>query len=260
MSPRLDRIPRAAVVAKRALILNALFVAGMTTPSFDSVRGDLGESTLDSRLEAWKFTVQTPSLMVIDLKTSGLWSDVEKDEQKLLLSDRISVQQRIDAGWLAEAITCLLWALEMIPNLPAYDWEADPTLTSQLRSKSIPEFIGQARLRPRREIEKQRQIAELWNWRARTRRLQELGYFSGQSVSGRTIEQIIERAAAKGARSGRLRELIARDFPAREKPYCDLSSDEFATLTSVAQERHKAFNWLCGDSPTGRWADTRTDT
>jgi hypothetical protein len=47
--------------------------------------------------------------MVIDLKTAGLWPDVEKDEQKLLLSDRISAQQRIDASWLAESITCLLW-------------------------------------------------------------------------------------------------------------------------------------------------------
>jgi hypothetical protein len=147
----------------------------------------------------------------------------------------------------------------MIPELPAYDWAADATLTSQLRSKSIPELIGQARLRPRKEIE-QRQIAELWNWRARTRRLQELGHFNGQLVSGRTIERIIERAAAKGARSGRLPEPIAKDLPAREKPYCNLSSGEFTTLTSIAQERHKALNWICGFSPTGRWADTRTDT
>ena len=148
----------------------------------------------------------------------------------------------------------------MIPKSPSYDREADPTLASRLRSESIPELIRQARLRPRREIEKQRQIAELWHWRARTRRLQELGHFNGQLVSGRTIEQIIERTATKGARSRRLPEPIARDFPAREKPYCELSSDEFATVTSIAQERHKAFNWLCGFSPTGRWADTRTDT
>lgn len=171
-----------------------------------------------------------------------------------------SAQQRIDASWLAESIASLLWALQMISALPAYDWEADPALASRLRSVPIAELIRQPKLRPKREIEKQRQTAEIWHWRARTRQLQELGHFNGQSVSGHPIEQIIERTARNGARSGRLLEPIGRDFPANGKPYSDLSSDEFATLTSIAQERHKAFNWLCGFSPTGRWTDTRTDT
>jgi hypothetical protein len=171
-----------------------------------------------------------------------------------------SKQQRIDASWLGESIASLLWALQMIPKLPAYDREADPTLASRLRSESIPELIRQARLRPKREIEKQRETAELWHWRARTRQLQELGRFKRRLVNGRTIEQIIRRTAIKGARSGHLPSPVASDFPAMEKPYRDLTSYEFATLTSIAQERHKAFNWLCGSSPTGRWANTRTDT
>lgn len=137
---------------------------------------------------------------------------------------------------------------------------ASVTLLSRLRSDAISELIRQARLRPKRESEKQRDTAELWHWRARTRRLQELEDFAGRLVGGHTIEQIIERAAINGAQRGRLPKPIARDFPARGKPYRDLSSDEFATLTSIYQERHKAFNWLSGFSSTGRWADTPTDT
>ncbi len=174
---------------KRALILNAVFITGMMKPWGDPVGSELAERTPDKNL--WETTGQTSSPMVIELKTAGLWPDVEENERKVLLIGRISTRQRIDASWLAESIASLLWALQMIPELPAYDREADPTLTSRLRSDSIPELIRQARLRPKREIEKQRQIAELWHWRARTRHLHELGHFNGQLVSGQRIASVI---------------------------------------------------------------------
>ena len=259
MFPRSNRNPCAASVMKRALILNAVLVTGMTT-SVDSVTGDSAGWTPHKGFGAGMTWDRTLTLMLMNLKASGLWPDVEQDEQTLLLSDRISKRQQIDASWLGESITSLLWALQMIPKLPAYDREADPTLAGRLRSESIPNLIRQARLRPKKEIEKQRQIAELWHWRARTRYLQEQGRFDDGSVAGPTIEQIIERTATRCARIGRLPAAMAGDFEALGKPYRDLSSDEFARLASIAQERHKAFNWLCGFSATGRWTDTRTDT
>lgn len=244
---------------KRALILNAVLVTGMTTPTVGSVMSDL-PGQIPQKKSGCKAKSQPPSLMVVDLKTAGLWPDVEADEKKLLLSNQISERQQIDASWLGESIASLLWALEMTPELPAYDQEIDPALTGRLRSAPITELIRQAKLRQKREIEKQREVAELWHWRSRTRQLQELEDSDDQCVTGPTIEQIIEKAAVKGARSGRLPQPIARDFPALGKPYCELSSGEYDTLASIARERHKAFNWLCGFSPTGRWADTRTDT
>jgi hypothetical protein len=260
MASRLNKNPRAASVMKRALILNAVFITGMTTPAVGSARKDFLDWILRKRSLAWGPSGQSSSLLVTDLKTAGLWPEVEEDEQELLLSDQVSARQRINASWLAESITCLLWSLRMISDLPHYDWEADASLFSQLRSDSMTELIKHAKIRPKKEIERQRQIAELWHWRARTRFLLESGDSDGQPAGGPTIEQIIERVATRGSRSGRLPEPIARDFPARGMPYCDLSPGEFATLTSIAQERHKAFNWLSGCSPTGRWADTRTDT
>ena len=185
---------------KRALILNAVLVAGMTTPSVESVNPELNSRISDGGSGDSETAGQSSSLIVTDLKTAGLWPDVEEEEKKLLLSNRISTQQQIDASWLGESITCLLWALTMIPRLPAYDLEADPTLLSRLRSDAIPDLIRRARLRPKKEIEKQRDTAERWHWRARTRRLQELGDFDGRLVGGRTIEQIIERAAINGAK------------------------------------------------------------
>jgi hypothetical protein len=131
---------------ERALILNAVLISGMTTSVESGTSGSDGR-TLQERFRSWEATGQSSSLVVMDLKASGLWPDVEEDEQKLLLSDRISIRQRIDASWLGESIASLLWALQMIPDLSSYDREADLTLASRLRSDPIPELIGHAELR-----------------------------------------------------------------------------------------------------------------
>jgi hypothetical protein len=78
--------------------------------------------------------------------------------------------------------------------------------------------------------------------------------------SAYTIEKVIELTASKSAENGDLPRPIGSDFPAMGKPYRDLSPEEFAILTSIAQERHKALNWLCGFSSSGLWADTPTST
>ena len=243
---------------KRAVILNAVFVTGMMTPLRDPVRSESSQKTPNEKLGSRETTRKASSVTVNDLKVAGLWPEVEGNERDLLLAVRVSERQRIDASWLAESITCLLWALRMIQELPAYDQEADPSFVGQL--SSITELGQRAKLRSKKEIEKQRRIAELWHWRARTRYLQEQGPLDGESEGIPAIEEIIEKIANRDALIGLLPTPIAGDFPALRTPYRDLSSQEFATLGSISQERHKAFNWLCGYSPTGRWADTRTDS
>ena len=257
MSSNPGRNPCAVSAMKRAIILNAVFVTGMMTPLSDQGRNESSEKTPKKKRGTCETTHEAPSLMVRDLKTAGLWPEVEQNERDLLLAERVSERQRIGASWLAESITCLLWALRMIQELPAYDQEADPSFVGQL--SSITELVQRAKLRSKKEIEKQRQIAEVWHWRARTRYLQEQGRFD-ESQGGPTIEQIIERTATRCAGIGLLPNLIAGDFPALGKPYRDISPDEYGILSSISLERHKAFNWLCGYSPTGRWEDTRTDT
>jgi hypothetical protein len=46
------------------------------------------------------------------------------------------------------------------------------------------------------------------------------------------------------------------------KSYRDLSLEEFAMLTSIAEERHRAFNWLCGLSlwSVGKHTDRNIDS
>lgn len=246
---------------RRAIILKYIFVKGVAAPPVEYIRNVMSQWTPEERS---KFAADAAQIFVqnVDhLKAAGLWLDVEEDERRFLHAgiDQISAQQRIDAGWLAESIACLLWALQIIPEMPPYDQETGPELVNALPATSVKDLIKQAHLRPQEEIKKQRDIAELWHWRARTRRLQEEGHLF-QLPGGYTIEQVIELAALKGAENGDLPHPIRSDFPAMGKPYRDLSFEEFAILTSIAQERHKALNWLCGFSSGGLWTDTPTDT
>jgi hypothetical protein len=254
--------PTAASVMNRAIILKYVFVWGLANPPMEDLTGAMTQWSPEEKSEFAEDTARMSKGNVDRLKDGGIWPDVEEEERKFLQSgaDHMSSQQRIDASWLAESIVCLLWALRIVPNLPAYDEEASHELVKMLPPAPIKDLIKQARLRPQDEIKKQRDIAELWHWRARTRRLQEEGGLPAQIPGGFTIEQIIELSATKGAESGDLPSPIGSDFPVLGKPYRDLSFEEFAKVTSIAQERHKAFNWLCGFSSSGRWADTPTGT
>jgi hypothetical protein len=246
---------------KRGIILKYILVTGLAAPPIDVLRSISTQWTPEERTRFEAENAQRSMQNVNHLKAAGLWRDVEEDEKRFLQAevDQITAQQRIDAGWVAESIMCLLWALQLLPKIPPYDQEASPELVNALPATSIKDLVEQARLRPQEEIKKQRDIAELWHWRARTRRLQEEGHLF-QLPGSYTIEQIIERAAIKGAQDWDFPKPIESDFPALGKPYRDLSFEEFATLTSIAQERHKALNWLCGLSPSGRWVDTPTET
>jgi hypothetical protein len=247
---------------KRAIILKHIFVKGLALPPINDFATIMSRWSPEEKSQFAKDMSQMFAPAVRDLKSAGLWRDVEEEERTFLLAgfDQISPQQRIDASWVAESIVCLIWALQIVPELPLYDQEAGQESVKKVPSTTIKDLIKQARLRPQHEIQRQRDVAELWHWRARTRRLQEEGRLHGEVAGGWTIEQIIETAAAKGAENGDLPKPIGSDFPVLGKPYRDASSEEFARLTSIAQERHKAFNWLCGFSPKGRWADTPTDT
>jgi hypothetical protein len=258
----LKRYPTAASAMKRAIIMKYVFVRALAAPPMDELASVANKWSAEERSQFAAETAQLFRRDVDHLKTVGLWRDVEDDERRFLEAriEQINPQQRIDASWLAEPIVTLLWALQIVRELPAYDQEASHDLVKMLPATSVQDLVKQVRLRPKEEIRRQRDVAELWHWRSRTRKLQEEGRLQGKLPGGQTIEQIIEVAAAKGAKNGDLPASIDSDFPAFGQPYRDVVFEEFARLTSIAQERHRALNWLCGYSPSGRWADTPTDT
>ena len=67
-------------------------------------------------------------------------------------------------------------------------------------------------------------------------------------------------SATAAQERGDIAQVFEGDFPAFGKPYHRATSDEYSILTSIAMERHRAFNWLCGMAPGNRWHETPTDT
>jgi hypothetical protein len=150
--------------------------------------------------------------------------------------------------------------LELFPKIHAYDTELSVERKKHLAR--LPEAIltGGHKLRASELIQKQRELAELWHWRSRTRRLQEEGRMPAELPGGMTMERILQLTSQKAADEGLIPPPIDGDFPAFGKAYRNLTPTESSIASSIAVERHRAFNWLCGYARGNRWAETPTDT
>jgi len=162
-----------------------------------------------------------------------------------------SEREVIDATWRGEALGALRWALTLVGELPPYDRPFDHlAIARDLRLES-------AELRPRDELEAEREAARLWHWRARTTIVQDekLAALSARWIS---FDQLIAATAMKGHDRGLLPTPLRGDFPVLRKPYRTLTDDERAIAYSIASERHYALEWLC--KPGSGWDAVQTDT
>jgi hypothetical protein len=196
------------------------------------------------------------------LRAAGLWDLLEDAEREFMQTGpfETTMRHRIDAGWLAESIMCLFWALGRRVEILAYDQEADPKSNWPHKGETARDLIQEAVFRPEAEIDRQRDLAELWHWRCRTQTLLASKKIPDALPDGTSMAEVIRRAADKAAEWNVHAQPIESDFPVFGKPFRNVSEEELSRLTSIAMERHKAFNWLCGYAPGNRWSETPTDT
>jgi hypothetical protein len=252
--------PDAAMVTTRAILLKYVFVKAVAAPPLALARRkfDWSDEQANKFLEDQR--AQNAQL-VEELRQARLWSEMEPEERSFMEahSGEFAGQIWIDKLWATESVACLLWSLGHVSGLLPYDQQADRQLVKAFPHQPVHTLIHNAVLRPRELLEAQRDVAELWHWRSRTRELQESGYkFALPGTM--TIEKLIGTASAKAALDGVVPAQIGDDFPAFGKAYRDLTRAEYLKATSIAIERHRAFNWLCGLAPGNRWAETPTDT
>ena len=239
--------PDAVAVTRRMLCLAFVAARGATASDLrddPSVREEA--EAFDAELRAW-------------LSEQNLTADLERSERVFFEKplDGLDEQDVINASWRTESVGVLLWALSVLDDLPPYDDEFDgiPDIAPVLLP--VDEVLGEVELRDPGEIERARDIAELWHWRSRTTQL-----IAEQAAGERRIEQdldaIVRESARRASAAGDIPAAIDEDFPAFGKPYRDLPPDEYARVTSIAMERHLALNWLCGLGPS--WDETPTDT
>jgi hypothetical protein len=155
----------------------------------------------------------------------------------------------VDAVWQAEGLGTLLWSLGRL-GLPPYDLAFD-------HDRLLAVTLDGAALRPASEIEQARQTARLWHWRARTSALQEEGALP-LPERWKSYDQLIGATAMRGHEQGLLPRPLRGDFPAFGTVYRELSPEQRWEARSIAWERHRALNWLCGIGAS--WDAVPTDT
>jgi len=155
----------------------------------------------------------------------------------------------VDAVWQAEGLGVLLWALGRI-GLPPYDLAFD-------HDRLLAVSLDGATLRPENEIEQARQTARLWHWRARTSALQREDAIA-LPERWKSFDQLVAATAMRAHEQGLLPRPLRGDFPAFGTVYRDLTDEQRSEADSIAWERHRALNWLCGLGKS--WDAVPTDT
>ena len=179
--------------------------------------------------------------------------------------ETMTARQHVNASWRLESFQVLLWSIGALERLPPWDERAAHDLVKVPAAAMGPKFLALSVMRPRTELERQRQLAETWHWRSRTRRLIEEGETFEASPEMKkagldSYDAIVRFTTKQLEKSGELQQVVDEDFGVGGKAYRDLSDEEWANVTSITVERHFALNWLCGYAPENRWDETPTDT
>lgn len=259
--------PSAQAVARRALVLRPVVVGAIVALPRDMISQLQSSMARDEwhrfELRARRERDETCA----SLRALGLWENVTPLEREQLDATTVSMTagQYANGVWRIEALHVLLWALQLVDELPPWDAPSDPRLVNRLPLEAIDAFVHGAQLRPAPQLDEWRELAELWHWRSRTRELADRGHdfrldAALASVGIRDMNDIIRLNSRTAYERGGSPEPIDGDFPAFGKAYRDLDQHEWSAVRSVSIERQFALNWLCGRAPNNRWDETPTGT
>jgi len=226
--------PEAGDVARRALCVE------LTWHRLHLERTkDCDPDSLTASLKRWL-------TMLLWAAREGLTAHASSDETRWWTTalGELDVEEAENLGWVAASLTPLCWALWHFVEMPPYDSyqlpERKGTAGVPMFHQTEP-FIARAFLRPRAEIDRARDIAELW-W-IRAMMLAAEGDPDEQSAPLDTLR-------AKFATRRRALEpylpFADDDLVVFGKPYQDLDVDEHRTCWRIASGRLFALNWLCG--------------
>lgn len=240
----LQSLPSADAVANRALcIVSVLFRNNLERALAAEQRPRGVVERLHTLLREWT-------------DREGVRPHFSKREQAMMEMPLGSWDERVVAelSWRIEGLALLLWAVGVADTVAPYDTMSDlETIVPTLGVFESPgPFLERLRPREANALAAQRDIAEVWHWRARTAELQRR---SGLLPAPHNLQAALERARAAGAFDAIP---ASGDLPAFGKPYRDLSADELSACSAIARERHHALNWICGRSRD--WDDTAADT
>ena len=214
--------PTEREIALRALCLTAVAAAGAYATVL-LVEPESAEEVIEATAELTDW-----------LEEDGLATGLSARERALLGDplEEWSDEQRIAAASRGESLGVLLWTLSIVGEVPPWDEPFDAVELAPL-GDSLEELLERSQLRPRDEIERARDLADLWQWRA--------------TAAGRDLD-VLGGTARAAFDAGDIPAPIDGDFPLFGKAYRNLDLDEAALAASIAAERRHALAWLCGQS------------
>lgn len=163
---------------------------------------------------------------------------------------QLDMQTRVDGSWASEGLAIIGWALRRY-DLPPHDVCVDPRALTNAFDFLQPDaaaFVGVASLRSIEEIQTGAARAFAVHWRLRQ-----------FSLSREHMDFV---AFARTAWFGPLNiegiALAESDLSVGGVPIARAAADAIRTASSIAIERHKAFNWLLGYDEIYSEVDTST--
>ena len=219
-------------VAERCVILAALIRRLWIETSFAATKAEnwTGE-TFD--LREW-------------LRTEGLWDSLttaEADWLQRSVGD-MTEDEAAAVAWQAEGLATLGWALGLADLLPPGELGDIATVVQAVPAPwdTIRPWINAARLRPEAEIARERDRAEILEWRFGIESPRRLSTGQERADYDAALADVIHEARA----SGLLESDANADFTVAGKLVTSFNERDLERLSALAEERLRALNWLCG--------------
>lgn len=235
LDDEIDISLRPALIVGRRLVILATLCRRAFLESRQA-RSELDEDPEVERFDLWMW-----------LQDHDLENDLTADESRMFETSvgMLSDDEASAATWNSEALVALAWATELIESLSEPNLTSDPT--DVLATIPAPwvdpnAWITSVILREEGEIARQRELTEVWLWRAEIEeeRRQLLGR-ERQALEADIADVVNESVAAgllgRGARG---------DFRVAGIPFDTLSPDQIDAIGATAAVRLHALNWLCG--------------
>lgn len=175
------------------------------------------------------------------LMDTGLWDAVVPSERPLFTAPigSWSDEQMAHAAWRREALGVLMWALNLLPTIPAYDTPFED-LGSIVDPQQWLFIIEESFLQTDEDVDLAHRTAEVYHWRTTV----------GKPPYTETNNpELIARTAQEYAEFGLIPEPVQHDFPAFGVAFHMLDDERAALVRAIASERHFAFEWLLGHAP-----------
>lgn len=219
--------PSPARVAARTVVMSAVVARAF----IDGSAGDPQAESMYNRIRDWLNALQIDEELEqheIDMLTTPLGS--------------LQPQDRIDYSWQSEGLAVLAWSLRLM-NLPPHDEPVDPHQVAKavgFLTDAARQLIGHQHLRPQEELDSLAERQFALHWRLVT--------------FAKDQKRIDFEAFAKGDQPdnefGPLDisgvPLIGGDLAIKGGPLFGSQERDWKTALSIAEERHRAANWLIG--------------